>query len=494
MEDMNASAAACAGKPGIGETYQPDLSHANEQESSNTPSEFVDNEDSDDDELDAMMQDGELKDRPGPLSAKQSDKIGMSIYAEVKQAAWEARYLSVVLAVLSVIISYQLFIAPYPIMNKLERSLNVVSDFGLVRPVLTDHQQRVLQENARNGETNFVLPGTADHIAAQQSEIKIKFHAQARDGGVHKPPDMFYNGVMFGITDGNSHQLRYTHHKPESATVKDPETGRVLLNELSIEESLNTMRPKPTHILRRQVQNNATGWAEEGFGVYFSFDDLARQGKLSSDQLKPWKRVLEDIIAIARSHRQVYVTAWYPHTYGQPGDSTRDRERYQQDPHVFTSILQQVIPIRTGLNGIVSTVPVWMSAVNKAAPARKSDPRFVPEIRKEWTDEDHWTRYQVGSDKYVKYTEQQLKDMKYKLFDGIQGVEREPPNDMVPSQIEALAVQAVNEEAKKRYLALVGDGRQVLNKALSGGNTFHEESVDFDLRYSETGAGFGEGL
>jgi len=489
MEDRNSSNAAGTDKQDAGNTGRQELLHANEQESRNTSKEFVDNEDSDDDELDAMMQDGELKDVPGPLSNSQADKMGLSIYAEVKQAAWEARYLSMFLAVLSVLIAYQLLIAPYPMMNKLDRSINVAKDFGLIRPVLTDHQQRILKENSRNGETNFVLPATADHVAARLSEIKIKFHAQVEDGGVHKPPEMFYKGVMFGITDQNTHSLRYTQHTPE---VKDPDTGRVLMTKPSMEASLNNMRPKPTHILHRRVQNNATGWAEEGFGVYFSYDDLARQGKLSSDPLKPWKRVLEDIMDIARDHRQVYVTAWYPHSFGHPGDSdsAKEKARFKEDPHIFTSILQQVIPTRTGLNGIVSTVPVWMSAVNKAAPARKLDSKQIPEIRKQWSKDDHWKEYKVGGSKYVMYSDQQLKDMKYELFGGTQGVENDVPNDMIPSQVEALAAQAVNEEVKKRYLSMVGNGRRVLNKDASAADAFMLEYVDYNSRYADGDASF----
>jgi len=486
MENHASSNAANAVNPELRNTSAPASSASNAQEASNAPKEFVDNEDSDDDELDSMMQDGELKDLSGPLSKSQADKIGLSIYAELKQAAYEARYLSMFLALLSVLISYQLFIAPYPLMDKLDKSLHIVNqDFGLIRPVLTDHQQRVLRENARDGETNFVLPETADHLAAQLSEIKVRFHQQAKKEGVHKPPDMFYNGVMFGITDQNSHNHRYTERNAHEAVATKDTDGRVLMTKPSVEVSLNEMRPKPTHIVRRQVQNNATGWMEEGFGVYFAYNDLAAQGKLSSDKLKPWKRVLEDMLNIAREHRQVYVTAWYPHEYGHAGESVKHLERLKENPHVFTTILQQVIPTRTGLNGIVSTVPVWMSAVNKAAPARKLDSRFIPEIRKDWKKEDHWDHYKPGGKKYVKYTDDQLKEMKYKLFDGVKGIERHAPNDMIPSQVEALAAQAVNDELKARYLKLVGGKRRVLDMNGEGSDVMGDaDMVDFNSRYS----------
>ena len=57
---------------------------------------------------------------------------------------------------------------------------------------------------------------------------------------------------------------------------------------------------------------NVTGWHEAGFGVYFSYADLEKQGKLSNDHRKQegkWARVSEDIMWIARKYRQVRFAA-----------------------------------------------------------------------------------------------------------------------------------------------------------------------------------------
>ena len=51
--------------------------------------------------------------------------------------------------------------------------------------------------------------------------------------------------------------------------------------------------------------------------IYFAYTDLEKQGKLSSDKLMPYKRVLEDVLVIARNYKQVYIMAWYPHQFGR---------------------------------------------------------------------------------------------------------------------------------------------------------------------------------
>ena len=65
------------------------------------------------------------------------------------------------------------------------------------------------------------------------------------------------------------------------------------------------------------------------------------------------------------------------------------------DKHLYETILQQVIPTRTGLAYLQSTVPVWMSAVNSSAPTRRE---LV--YRKDWTGGDSFLDYKKGGSKY----------------------------------------------------------------------------------------------
>jgi hypothetical protein len=172
------------------------------------------------------------------------------------------------------------------------------------------------------------------------------------------------------------------------------------------------------YILCRVAFHNRSDWYESGFAVYFSYADLRRQGKLSSDTRQPWKVVVEDVFAVARMFRQVYITVWYPNKFGENKelddslrainqplkndvDSPRPAKRIEDlhsslsgysssssrrdvksgrihpsadNPYLFTNIIQQVLPTRTGLSGIPSTTVVWLSSFNGSAPVRKYGP------------------------------------------------------------------------------------------------------------------------
>lgn len=133
------------------------------------------------------------------------------------------------------------------------------------------------------------------------------------------------------------------------------------------------------YLLFRSARNNQTGWEENGFAVFFSYEHLKAQGKLAADSLQPWKRVLEDVLSIAREYRQVYITMWYPHSFGTLVDP--------KDPFRYVNIIQQTLPTRTGLNELKSTVVVWLSAVNSSAP------RVASKVYQEdWSPEEPWMK------------------------------------------------------------------------------------------------------
>lgn len=144
----------------------------------------------------------------------------------------------------------------------------------------------------------------------------------------------------------------------------------------------------------RVAENNETSFSDRGFAVYFSLDDLKRQGMLSSDTHQPWKRTLEPVLQVARDHRQVYVTQWYPKKFGR-----QDVAAVANDPHKHETVIRQVIPTRTGLGNIKSTAAVWLMSTNFTKP-------MIPEraVKKEWTEDDHWTHYPMEEAKTKKTT------------------------------------------------------------------------------------------
>lgn len=215
-------------------------------------------------------------------------------------------------------------------------------------------------------ETELTLPPPI------YNQIKFRFYSSINPNieyGNRRLPDMFYEGVTFGITSENSHDLKVLLCRSSKIYIrlyKLQYTGNNINSLAALKQDLADMFPKPTAILDRTTAYNTTGWHEAGFGVYFSYDDLQRQGKLSNDHRKEgkWARVSEDIMWIARKYRQVYITVWYPHKFGQISASEIEKKT---DQYRYHTIIQQTLPTRTGLFDLQSTGVVWLSAVNRSA-------------------------------------------------------------------------------------------------------------------------------
>lgn len=291
----------------------------------------------------------------------EEDLLGEYILEDMKLALFEGRFVTPLVALLGLFIAYLVTIFPhsgggYTFLSKHNEPIN----FELVRPVLSDESQLKIRKIALYAETNFWMPHPSYDV------VSLVFHTSIAKGGVLQPPQLFYDGVTFGISAENSHNLVYT------AQAKD-KVG-------TLYAQLVNMKPNPTHVFLRSAHLNASNWNETGYAVHFSYEDLKKQGKLSSDPLQPWKRVLEDVLKVARDYNQVYLTMWYPHKFGNTNDAS--------EPLKYQNIIQQIIPTRTGLQHLKSTAVVWMSKVNHTRPIK------IPDIyRKPWSANDHWSRF-----------------------------------------------------------------------------------------------------
>jgi hypothetical protein len=74
---------------------------------------------------------------------------------------------------------------------------------------------------------------------------------------------------------------------------------------LDLQTQLETVKPKPNEILWRRTKYNVTGWTDDGLAVYYSYDYLDKEGKLSADVDQPFKRILDEIVVVAREFKQV---------------------------------------------------------------------------------------------------------------------------------------------------------------------------------------------
>ena len=328
-----------------------------------------------------------------------------TLLGDILSAIYDARYAAPIFAAFAAFLLYQITIAPYSDSNSNAWKDQMAIDsrpFGLIRPNLTDHEMLYIHRVCMYAETSFELP------LPSYDTIKIRFQTSVSDHGNDPPPDIFFQGVTFGITSQNPYNLEYT--------------GQMEFASEDLYTDLLNMHPRPTTIMKRLASYNQTRWTESGYAVHFSYSDLLKSGKLSSDRRQPWKRVVDDVIEIARDYKQVYITVWYPHAFGQleerpttsslssegtstmttsgdgsqttndnlSGTRTIDLENDEDDvyakhipyakivkerKHESTVILQEIIPTRTGLGTIQSSTVVWLSAVNGSEPGA-----FPPQI------------------------------------------------------------------------------------------------------------------
>lgn len=228
----------------------------------------------------------------------------------------------------------------------------------LIRPHLKGHEITIVRNDLQNSQTTFHLHGTLYSLK--------HFKSVTEDGNFH-PPDIFYRGVFFGISESSSHQFEYLNHENITSLRRN------------ISNELLSLNPLPTSVHQRMSRHDNC-FIETGYGLFFNFDDLKRVGWLSSDVKQPWKRILGKIIDLGVRLDIPYILLWHPNRYGKQGD-----ERYEH-------IVQSIIPTRTGYSSLRSSRAVWLSAVNLTAPIRE------PAVfRKEWTQNDHWTHYPLHS-------------------------------------------------------------------------------------------------
>lgn len=118
---------------------------------------------------------------------------------------------------------------------------------------------------------------------------------------------MFYRGVFFSIGYGNSHQTAYG--SAQGKAISEDGVKEQLV------QRLHSLAVKPLFLSDRTSSYNE--WTEKGVMAYFSYAELEREGMLAvGNPLKPWARLSEDMLAIAREFHQMYVVVYYAHAFG----------------------------------------------------------------------------------------------------------------------------------------------------------------------------------
>jgi hypothetical protein len=282
----------------------------------------------------------------------------------------DVRCIAPVIVVLAISVGFFVGIRPYRIPHDKRypaTSINTMDDVARIRPVLTEDEQFDIKRQTMWAETEFCIPSIYKH---SPTKVRLRFDTVADHEGHHEPPSLFYDGVVYGVSAEVAHDNSYTHMlQPEY------DNHRSLL-----QFELSRLSPAPTVVMKRVTQNNETGFLEEGWALHYNYKDLKQQGKLSANRDTPWARVEDNVLSLARAFNQMYIYRWHPHRYGSLNDEST---KYQ-------NIIQEIVPTRTGMQHIKSSVVVWMTHINANKVVR---PEHTWYVKKKWTKDDHWSHY-----------------------------------------------------------------------------------------------------
>lgn len=305
-----------------------------------------------------------LDDSDEDLDEEMDRRANISIWRDFYQSVYDSRYYSIIACFVGFYCAYQITIAPYktvrPILSEEQKSMDALK---FIRPVLSGDEIAAIHHKTMFAETSFHFRGEINDV------ISVRHFTSASKAGNFAPPQIFYDGVFYGLSWENSHNIDY--YLPGSSID-------------ILEEELSKIEPKPSFTTLRISQCNNSRWTERGLAAYYSFDDLRSKGWLSSDEMRPWKRTENVILDLARNLKMAYIYVWYPHRFGEVNNLK---------PHHHKVIIQEVIPTRTGIDRIKSSVTVWLSAINGSEPTS-----LPPMFKKAWSPDDHWTHYPFSSE------------------------------------------------------------------------------------------------
>ena len=158
------------------------------------------------------------------------EELNATIWEDLFQSLYDVRMVAPFFALLGILLTYHLTIAPYRVHNYFEES-TMLTDLSTIRPVLSSNTLMDIHNIAFRAETELMMPPPFS------GTISYRFFQSVDKHGNFELPTMFYEGVLFGITAENSHSIKYS------------DAPDLSLKELF--DDLVNMKPIPTYILLR---------------------------------------------------------------------------------------------------------------------------------------------------------------------------------------------------------------------------------------------------
>ena len=160
------------------------------------------------------------------------EELNATVWEDLFQSLYDVRMVAPFFALLGMLLTYHLTIAPYRNNNYYEES-TMLSDLSDVRPMLSESTLVDIQQILFRAETELMMPPPFT------GTVSYRFYQSVDKHGNFELPPMFYEGVLFGITAENSHHVKYSN-APD-------------LSQKDLFDDLINMKPVPTYILLRLV-------------------------------------------------------------------------------------------------------------------------------------------------------------------------------------------------------------------------------------------------
>ena len=292
----------------------------------------------------------------------------LTLFEELEEVWKEARLFSFLWTALAACLAYlALFPLPtLPLLSRLSSRANTSSTAKDImnrgvstRPHLLPHEITLIQRNLLHAETIFQTPN--------HKNVSLRHFPYVKHDGNVQPPDLFFEGIIFGFPLQSINNLQYRRHLLTNelrAGIEDDRLG------LALRKLLAELGVQPTSFIDLQhssPSSSSSRFRDIGLGVYYSFQDLENGGRISSDRLEPWKRIAASVKQVAASLDVPYFLQWAPHHFGHiktPASSLKDKKDRRSSPsseyHVV--VLQTIVPVRTGYQTLRSQHVVWLAA------------------------------------------------------------------------------------------------------------------------------------
>ncbi|KAJ1400125.1 hypothetical protein B484DRAFT_244092 [Ochromonadaceae sp. CCMP2298] len=139
-----------------------------------------------------------------------------TMWGDLKLAVYDVRLSAPIIALLGMLLAYHITIAPYR-HNIVGGGNTPMKDLNGIRPLLDSSTLLSIQQIMLRQENKLQLPvdldtGSFGGLRTSGGTVSYRWVPTVNKFGTHELPDFFYEGVLFGISAQNSHDVMVGHY------------------------------------------------------------------------------------------------------------------------------------------------------------------------------------------------------------------------------------------------------------------------------------------